>query len=213
MDGIHDLGGKDGFGAVPVDTPDFQHDWERRQWALSETTAAPGGTIDWWRHGIECMAPVAYLSLPYFEKWCLNELAHFVDQGVFTMEEVLAGHPEAHGEAATALDQDASLERMRRYNKSYAVDMDHAPAFELGDVVRTINTPVAGHTRLPGYARGHEGRIIARHGGHLFPDAGARGVHEGNHLYTVEFDASELWGDSAPDTVCLDLWEAYLVRA
>lgn len=213
MDGIHDLGGKDGFGPVPVDTPDFQHEWERRQWALSELAAAPGGTIDWWRHGIECMAPTAYLSLPYFEKWCLNEMAHFVDQGVFSMDEVLSGHPEAPGAAAPALSVEAALNKARRYNKSYAVDMAAPPAFAVGQSVRTINTPVAGHTRLPAYARGHTGQIMAHHGGHLFPDAGARGRHEGGHLYTVEFAASELWGEVRPDTVCLDLWESYLVCA
>ncbi|MEM9843875.1 MAG: nitrile hydratase subunit beta [Pseudomonadota bacterium] len=213
MDGIHDLGGKDGFGPVPVDTPDFQHDWERRQWALSEIAAAPGGTIDWWRHGIECMAPMAYLSLPYFEKWCLNEMAHYVDQGVFSTDEVLAGHPDEPGEPARSFDIEASLQFARRFNISYAVEMPTGPEFELGDEVRTINAPVSGHTRLPGYARGHTGRVVAYHGGHLFPDAGARGTHEGGHLYTVEFTASELWGEDSPDAVCIDLWEAYLVRA
>lgn len=211
MDGIHDLGGKDGFGAVAVDTPDFQHDWERRQWALSEAVAAPGGTIDWWRHGIECMAPITYLSLPYFEKWCLNEMAHYVDRGMFSIDEVVSGHPEIRGDAAPALDIDATLALIRRFNTSYAVELDAPPAFVVGERVRTINTPVAGHTRLPAYARGHTGHIIAHHGGHLIPDEGARGVHKAGHLYTVEFAVSELWGESEPDTVCLDLWESYLV--
>ncbi|MEM9912452.1 MAG: nitrile hydratase subunit beta [Pseudomonadota bacterium] len=212
MDGIHDLGGKDGFGPVAIDTPDFEHDWERRQWALSEAAAAPGGTIDWWRHGIERMAPVTYLTLPYFEKWCLNEMVQYIDQGVFSMSEVLAGHADTPGEAAPALDLDAVIKKIRRYNKSYEVEMSAPPAFTHGQSVRTINTPVAGHTRLPAYARGHLGDIIAHHGGHVFPDAGAYGVHEGGHLYTVEFAASELWGSDSRDTVCLDLWESYLVR-
>ncbi|MEM6375243.1 MAG: nitrile hydratase subunit beta [Pseudomonadota bacterium] len=213
MDGIHDLGGKDGFGPVPVDLPDFQHDWERRQWALSEAAAAPGGTIDWWRHGIECMAPVAYLSLPYFEKWCLNELAHYVDRGIFSMEEALSGHPEQAGEPVAPLDLEAVTKKLRRYNSSYEIEMPGPPAYAPGDYVRAKKTPVIGHTRLPAYARGHRGCVIAYHGGHLFPDAGAIGQHEGGHLYTVEFQASELWADEAPDTVCIDLWEAYLVPA
>lgn len=212
MDGIHDLGGKEGHGAVDVEAPDFRYDWERLQWALSEIASPPGGTIDWWRHGIECMAPVSYLSLPYFEKWCLNELAHFVDQGVFSMEEVLAGQPDETGPAPDALDMDAALAAMRGYNTDFSSAMAAPPVFRVGDEVWTIATPVPGHTRLPAYARGHKGRIVAHHGGHLFPDAGARGVHEAGHLYTVEFEAGELWDTASPDTVCLDLWEAYLVR-
>ena len=82
MDGPHDLGGKDGFGPVNVGAPEFREDWERRQWALSKNVPMPGGTIDWWRHGIENMDPATYLTLPYFEKWCLNEIAHRIDQGL-----------------------------------------------------------------------------------------------------------------------------------
>ena len=66
---------------------------------------------------------------------------------------------------------------------------------------------------LPAYARGHTGTILAHHGGHLYADAGAAGEHRGEHLYTVEFTARELWGTDDPDTICLDLWEPYFVRA
>lgn len=213
MDGPHDLGGKDGFGPVDTTAPPFARDWEARQWALSKNVPLPGGTIDFWRHGIENMDPATYLSIPYFEKWCLNEFAHRVDQGVFTMGEVLTGKAETRQEQpAEPLDMDGTLARMRANNTDFSVGMDRAPAFRVGDQVRTINTPVAGHTRLPSYARGHTGTIIAHHGGHLYADAGARGKHQGEHLYTVEFTARELWGTDAPDAVHLDLWEPYLVR-
>jgi len=34
------------------------------------------------------------------------------------------------------------------------------------------------------------------------------------HLYTIEFDMSELWPEAkeSSDTVTLDLWESYLER-
>lgn len=213
MDGPHDLGGKDGFGPVDVTAPPFREDWERRQWALSQTVPSRGGTIDWWRHGIETMDPAAYLTVPYFVKWCLNDLAQMIDQGVVTLDEVLTGTPDGRLDPPAApLDLAAGLDAVRAKNTDFRVEMDRPPAFTVGGSVRTINTPSPGHTRLPAYARGHTGRIVAHHGGHLYPDAGATGRHVGEHLYTVEFTARELWGTDAPDTVRLDLWEPYLVR-
>ena len=177
-----------------------------------EERADPPGTIDWWRHGIENMDPVAYATEPYFGKWCLNEIAHRVDRDLFTMDEVLTGQPETRqNPPAEPLDMDGTLARLRANNSDFRIDIAEPPAFTTGEVVRTINTPSLGHTRLPAYARGHKGKVIAHHGSHLYADAGARGEHVGAHLYTIEFTARELWGTDDPDTVCLDLWEPYLV--
>ena len=214
MDGPHDLGGKDGFGPVDTAAPPFTQDWEARQWALSKNVPLPGGTIDFWRHGIENMDPATYLSIPYFEKWCLNEIAHRVDQGLFTLDEILTGTPETRQDPpADPLDMDGTLARLRANNKDFRVEMATPPAFAIGDRVQTLNTPTPGHTRLPAYARGHTGTVIAHHGGHLYADAGAVGEHRGEHLYTVEFTAAELWGSDTLDTICLDLWEPYLAGA
>ncbi len=81
----------------------------------------------------------------------------------------------------------------------------------VGDRVRTLNVNPVGHTRLPRYARGREGEIVAVHGVHVFPDASAVGKDENPQwLYTVRFAARELWGKETPDTVQLDLFEPYL---
>jgi nitrile hydratase len=51
------------------------------------------------------------------------------------------------------------------------------------------------------------------HGPHTFPDTNANGLGESPQpLYTVRFEARELWGDSAGprDAVYLDLWDSYL---
>ncbi|WP_363736361.1 SH3-like domain-containing protein [Mesorhizobium sp.] len=73
----------------------------------------------------------------------------------------------------------------------------------------------SGHTRLPGYVRGRKGTIFARHGGHVFPDASARGEQKAEHLYTISFAASELWPEAMDrrDRVFVDLWEGYLERS
>lgn len=204
----HDLGGRDGFGPVDVNAPPFSHEWEARQWALSRNVPIRAGTIDWWRHGVENMQPEVYGSVPYFEKWCLNDLAQGIDAGIFSMEELLEG-VKVVAPPADAISLNDLYEGMRRSAVDYERPMSTKPAFGIGDVVRTKSEMPVGHTRLPGYAMGKSGTVVAHHGGHLLPDAGALGRDAPEHLYTVEFTSEMLWDDAHSDTVCIDLWETY----
>lgn len=211
MDGPHDLGGKDGFGPVEVDAPEFRHDWERRQWALSKNVDTPGVALDNWRATMEAMAPATYLALPYFAKWNLNDLVQLIARGVFTTEEAVAGHTTRAGPPAAPRDVEAALARLRANCRSFARPTSAAPRFAPGQRVQTARHPTAGHTRLPAYARARTGTVLAHHGAHLFADSGATGIEEAQHLYTVAFTAPELWGTGDPrDSVTLDLWEPYL---
>jgi nitrile hydratase len=104
----------------------------------------------------------------------------------------------------------------RAKHAGYARAIETPPAFKVGDAVRGRNMHPAGHTRLPRYARGKCGVVIADRGGFVFPDTNA--ALEGEQpkrLYTVRFTARELWGErtNAKDTVAIDLWEPYLERA
>ena len=78
MDGVHDLGGMQGFGPVKVDHENHVQmaEWEDRMWALSRNLFHPDWTIDWWRHIIERLPPEVYLNIPYFEKWMLTVRRH-----------------------------------------------------------------------------------------------------------------------------------------
>jgi nitrile hydratase len=90
---------------------------------------------------------------------------------------------------------------------------DPAPRFHAGDMVVTRNWQPPGHTRLPAYARGHRGRIHAFHGVYILPDAHAHGRGRcPEPLYSVGFEAGELWGETAEprQRVYIDLWESYL---
>jgi hypothetical protein len=94
-----------------------------------------------------------------------------------------------------------------------ARDIRVAPRFKPGDVVVTRNDRPRGHTRLPRYARGKRGVIHCLHGVHVFPDSNAHGQGEQPQpLYSVRFEARELWGESAEPNqqVHLDCWESYL---
>jgi len=92
-----------------------------------------------------------------------------------------------------------------------------AARFRVGDQVRTRTEVPQHHTRLPGYTRGKRGLIERLHGAHVFPDAQAQGLGEQPQwLYTVVFDAKELWGENAPaerSVVSVDAWESYLEPA
>lgn len=218
MDGMHDLGGRQGFGPIRIDADDnpFHHDWEERMWAIARSGVRGGDmTIDWFRHGLECMVPSDYLSFRYFQKWCTNYFMLLIDNGTFTMEEVRSGKTDRRGDPPAPLSLDDVLAANRASVRSFAVDCDAPAMFDIGDSVVTRRHMTSHHTRLPAYGRGARGRVIARHGAHLLADKGARGLHEGEHLYTVVFTAPELWGDAADprDSVTLDLWESYFVPA
>ncbi|SAL81208.1 nitrile hydratase [Caballeronia arvi] len=97
----------------------------------------------------------------------------------------------------------------------YRNDANVAPSFSVGDRVRVKNHQPSGHTRLPGYVRLKEGTIAIDHGVFVYPDTMAHGNGETpQHVYTVHFDATEVWGDKgvAGDTVRVDLFDAYLER-
>lgn len=212
MDGPHDLGGKELFGPIETDAPPFRADWERRQWALSKTMQTPPIPLDWFRHATETIPPGVYLSVPYFQKWNAVEFALAIDNGVFTMAEVRAGRAARPSFPAPVKSLDDLAEQQRASNRTFAVSAMTLPEFAVGQLVITNARPSPGHTRLPAYARAAVGMIVAHHGAHLYPDAGARGEHIGHHLYTVEFRAGDLWPDpeDPADTICLDLWEPYL---
>lgn len=88
-----------------------------------------------------------------------------------------------------------------------------APRFRVDQPVLARNIHPRGHTRLPRYVRGHRGVIHCDHGVFVFPDShAASGDPRPQHVYSVRFEAGELWGDDAEDgsAVYVDLWDDYL---
>ena len=97
-----------------------------------------------------------------------------------------------------------------------ANDPSIAPLFQVGQRVRARNINPVGHTRLPRYARGKSGLILHDRGVYALPDTSAAGLGaKRQHLYSVRFTATELFGEAAAprDFVHLDLWDDYLERA
>ncbi len=215
MDGPHDLGGKEGFGPIDVDEDEvpFHHAWEGRMWGIAKCTGAPDWTIDWWRHVRELIDPVDYLSRPYFDTWMQTQSAAFIDSGVFTLDELVSGKSATppSGSPAVLAKADA-LQANRTQAARFDREIDTAPVFSAGDRVQTKAHGHSHHTRLPAYARGRPGVIHAHHGAHVFADENARGREVAQHIYSVMFEARDLWPEAGgrKDRIYLDLWESYL---
>jgi len=212
MNGIHDMGGMHGFG--PIDREEHPlAGWERRVRALMNQTLGPGlYNLDAFRYGIEQMAPAGYLGASYFERWLTTVEYNLVQAGVLAERELdtrmasiqppPGGHYRTIGAGPPPMDG-------VHIPESAAI----APRFAVGDAVLTRNANPAGHTRLPRYARGKRGVINRVHGSDPLPDTNAHGLGEHPQtVYSVRFDARELWGkDAEPNqTVSIDLWESYL---
>ncbi|WP_141959258.1 SH3-like domain-containing protein [Actinoallomurus bryophytorum] len=74
MSRVHDMGGQDGFGPVPVgdDGAPFQADWEAKVFALSRALRRNGAfNLDEMRDAIERIPPEDYLAASYYERWLI----------------------------------------------------------------------------------------------------------------------------------------------
>ncbi len=222
MDGIHDMGGMHGFGPIPVedDGPKFPEPWMGR--VLANTLALSphlGGNVDQFRHRIENIAPAAYLASSYYERW-FTSMVIGVHQHQLLTDDELAQVLLGQSPDLDSLDVDAlppeSVAALTDSPTGYQRDMDGNPAYAVNDQVRARTEHRPGHTRLPRYVRGRLGRIVSDNGNAHLPDEHAdTGTKLLQRLYTVEFAARELWGETANprDTVRLDLWESYLEPA
>jgi len=217
MDGIHDLGGREGFGAVEVDESDeqFHAPWEARVRGLvNAMSRAPDWNLDWFRHCRELIEPSDYLARPYFDQWVQTYCAMLVNSGCATIEELASGESTAPVEGLPEPMSADAVKGTRLGAKRYDREIPEAPVYAVGDSVRARAHGVSGHTRLPAYVRGRTGRITSHHGAHVLPDANALGEKHYEHLYTVAFEASELWAEAQgrQERVYLNLWESYLER-
>lgn len=219
MNGIHDLGGMDGFGPIDIeeDEPVFHEPWEG--WVYSIYFTGMGRqvfNIDEFRHSIERMAPDDYLDATYYERWLAGIEQLLVEKGTLDRDEIRARQaalragdyefpdvedPDVFGELVAGIQDNFSVERPAR-----------EPAFAVGDRVRVRNRHPDGHTRCPRYVRRCEGVIRAIRGTNLVPDSHAHGGDAAEPVYNVRFEGAELWGPDAADrdAVHLDLWERYL---
>jgi nitrile hydratase beta subunit len=203
MDGMHDLGGKQGFGTVryTLDAKAFHAPWEVRVNALYSFAVKLGiFNMDEYRHAIERMEPRHYLTASYYERSLTSLATLCVEKGVLTR---------------------AELEQ--RANGLFPLAMASAPGrgnvasretFKPGDRVRVRSDYVPGHVRMPGYIRGKSGVVVSESPVYPFPDAHAHSIEAVDEpTYDVRFTTQELWPDSAePALIHVGVFQSYLQR-
>ena len=216
MNGVHDMGGQHGLGAIvpEPESSSFHAAWEARAHAM--VIAAPTrGNIDAGRHQRERIPGATYLAMTYYERWFEGLRQMLLAGGLVSPEELTTAIADPAAPKASPRLTSAEVSTTLARAGSYLRISAGLPSFAVGDGVRAGNLNPTGHTRLPRYARGRVGLVTHHHGAHVFPDRHAHGGGENPQpLYTVRFSARELWGpDASPrDTVSLDLWESYLER-
>ena len=220
MNGVHDLGGMDGMGAIRYapEEPTFHANWERQVFATVMVTMAQRQyNMDSFRHAIERMAPAQYLGVTYYERWLAAMEKRLVEEGVVLPDELAdriarydAGELSIPDREEPALV--STMQSVIEHGGS-ARRNDTPPAFGVGDVVRVRNINPSGHTRCPRYVRRAEGTVEDVYGTQVLPDANAHGDGgRAEPLYSVRFDGDELWGPDAEanTSMSVDLWESYL---
>jgi nitrile hydratase subunit beta len=203
MDGIHDLGGKQGFGPVRYtrNAPAFHADWEVRANSLYAFAVRRGlFNMDEYRHAIERMEPRHYLAASYYERSLTSLATLCVEKGIVSREEWerrAGGHFPLAAPSAPGRTNTPTRER-----------------FKFGDRVRVRLDYVPGHVRMPAYIRGKTGVVVSESPVYPFPDAHAHGVESQNEpTYDVRFRSEDLWPNSA-DTALIHVgvFQSYLER-
>jgi nitrile hydratase subunit beta len=219
MNGVHDMGGMHGMGAINEDKsePVFHATWEGRAYGV---TRAMGGwrlwNLDATRFQRELIAPVDYFRMSYYERWIAGLVELMLKKDLVTRTEIESGRPD---EGAAVRTPTFTADKVAAFISKGAParrDVPAAASLRVGQRVRARNVNPVGHTRLPRYVRGKVGTVDRDHGIFVFPDTNAHFLGEKpQHVYSVRFDARELWGEQASrrDSVYVDMWDDYLAPA
>jgi len=219
MDGIHDLGGMHGFGAVvtPGAEAPYHQRWEAHTFALYLLVGLEGlGGGPNGRATREEMAPAHYLAASYYERWLWSAERRLERGGTIQPGEVERMMRRlAAGEPAPRRDDPAQARRaLEALGRPQPMPAPAGQArFAPGDRVRVRRMRHQRHTRCPRYVRGAVGVIERLQGGDLLPELSAYGEDGSPEpVYAVRFSSETLFGQDGrpPWTVVVDLWESYL---
>jgi nitrile hydratase len=222
MDGVHDMGGMHGFGAVVVEGGDevFHEAWEPRVFALYQLSnvcgllGGPGGRVVG-----ESMDAAHYLEASYYERWLWTAERQLEAKATIAPGEVEAMMARlAVNEAPPrAADPELAAEAVAQLREgSPAMGIAASSRFAPGDRVRVRRMHPDRHTRCPRYVRGAVGVVERVQGADRLPDRAEYGLPtEPQPVYAVAFFSQDLWGESdePPWTVLLDLFDTYLEPA
>ena len=209
MDGVHDLGGREGYGPVDLDDDGvFVHEWEKRSFGLALAAAVLGvnTSTSQHRHSIERMDAIHYLTTRYYEHWATGLITRMVETGKVDLAEAEA---RAGGRIPLSRPEVAVAGEVP----------DPLPAtFAVGDPVRVRMWHPRGHTRCPQYVRGKLGTVVRVDPPAQVPDleAHVRTAVRSEPICCVRFEPGDLWGNDDGAGACavhVDLFTCYLEPA
>lgn len=217
---VHDMGGRDRFfGRLPPIDPEepvFEEEWEAKTFALALlANRVSGANLHAFRYAIERVPEQEYLS-GYYRRWLSSAEILLLDSGILAPGAVEARARRLRGQdVAEPPVPEPHKPEMVSGGAGNLRSVDEPARFATNDVVTTAVDEPAPHTRLPGYARGKTGTVVALRPAQVFPDTAAAFTGENpQHVYEVRFDSRELWGpDAEPGSVTIDLYENYLETA
>jgi nitrile hydratase len=219
MDGIADMGGTEGWGRTHPpgrDEPVFGEPWQGRAFALTLlSTPVAGRNVDAFRHALERLDRSAYFDDGYYGRWLNAVELMLTDSAILAPAAIDARARNLRGERVDEppIPEPAKPDYAPTAEGSLRT-VDAAPAFATGERVRAKDMSPAGHTRLPGYVRGHTGVVALIQPAAVLPDTNAHFQGENpQYVYSVRFDSHELWGaDAEPFALTVELFESYLEK-
>ena len=206
MNGVHDLGGNDGLGAV-VPRRRGRARLERRvgEGRPRDVPARVPGRAVQPRQvplGMEQMQPAEYLLSPYYEHWVHAAEHHGVRAGAHRPRGAREAQPALSREPGRAPARHAGpgprgfIEAAIPGGATSRRDTDKLAKFTVGDRVPCRATTAPRATPAgPRYVRGKAGVIELHHGDVVYPDSAGNGrADDPQHVYTIRFAGNELWG-------------------
>ena len=140
----------------------------RSRVGMAQCAFTPDITTDWWRHCRELIPPEDYLIRPYLDSWAQTDFAIYIEAGWISLEEVDRRGSLIEVDEPLELPSTISVEDILKDERNHAVRyhkvVESKPLFSEGQSIVTNKEGVAGHTRLPRYARGIKGAINAYRG-------------------------------------------------
>jgi nitrile hydratase beta subunit len=220
VDGVADVGGADGWGRVRSPDPEekvFPQGWHGRAFALTLLSIRVSGrNVDAFRHALERLDPVDYLSDGYFGRWLNASETMLTESSILAPGALAARARNLRGET---VDEPPAPEPNRPDYKPTAEGslrpLDTPPLYAVGDEVCAKDRSVPGHSRLPRYVRGRRGVVELVQPSAVLPDTHAHFLGENpQYVYSVRFDSHELWGSEAESfALTIELFESYLETA
>jgi nitrile hydratase subunit beta len=222
MRNVHDVGGQLSYGPIDLSADDgrvFHSPYESLAFALTIASGTNGflHNADETRFAIERLPPDVYVRCAYWERWLAAAEMKLVENGVLDFDAIRErereADPGATAPAGAPEGLNDAIDNLIAHGRALATQLPEPHRLAVGQRVRTRVSNNRHHTRLPGYAMGREGVIVAQLPAFPLPDAVASDPNGPSEwTYQVRFEAGELWGrdGGARDVVLLDAYESYL---